>query len=134
MNKFQLLKNDLLKIEKELEVSKERDVVFTNEDQQIEIFMASCVNELKMKASCLELTAEDFENNWNNIEPIELSDHLNRRVKRIFMREEPDNTFNWRLSPDLCVSFRKTGETSDDSTKVQSAIEKARNLLKNKKR
>ena len=27
MNKFQLLKNDLLKIEKEMETSKERDVI-----------------------------------------------------------------------------------------------------------
>lgn len=134
MNKLQLLKNDLLKIEKEIEVMKERDVIFTNEDQQIEIFMASCVNELKMKACCLELTAEEFENNWNNIEPIELSDHLRRRVKRIFAREEPDKTFNWGLSPDLCVSFRKSDETSDDSAKVQSAIEKAKNLLRNKKR
>lgn len=134
MNKLQLLKNDLLKIEKEIEVTKERDVVFTNEDQQIEIFMSSCINELKMKAGCLELTAEEFENNWNNIEPLELSDHLKRRVKRIFAREEPDNAFNWGLSPDLCVSFRKSGETSDDSAKVQSAIEKAKNLLRNKKR
>ena len=133
MNKLQLLKNDLLKIEKELEVTQARDVVFTKEDQQIEIFMASCVNELKVKTR-LELTADDFESNWNNIEPIELSDHLKRRVKRIFAREEPDNASNWGLAPDICVSFRKTGEVSDDSAKVQSAIEKARNLLKNKKR
>lgn len=133
MNKLQLLKNDLLKIEKELEVTKARDVVFTKEDQQIEIFMTSCVNELKVKAR-LELTADDFESNWSNIEPTELSDHLKRRVKRIFAPKEPDNEFNWGLSPDLCVSFRKTGETSDDSAKVQSAIEKARNALKNKKR
>ena len=96
--------------------------------------MASCVNELKLKSNCLELTADEFENNWHNTEPDELSDHLKRRVNRIFAREESNKSFNWRLSPNLCVSFRKTGETTDDTAKVQSAIEKAKNLLKNKKR
>ena len=134
MNKVQLLKNDLLKIEQDIELLNERDVIFTNEDQQIEIFMKSCANEIKLNSGRIELTADEFENNWNNIQLDELSDCLRRQVKSFFSREKEDTSFNFGFTPNFCLSFRKTGETNDDIEKTQSAIERAQNLLKNKRR
>lgn len=134
MNKIQLLKNDLLKIEKEMELLKEHEVIFTNADQQIEIFMKSCANEIKLNPRRIELTADEFENNWNNIQLDKLSDRFKRQVKSIFSHEKEDTSFNFNITPAYCLSFRKNGETNDDTVKVQSAIERAQNLLKNKRR
>lgn len=135
MSKLELIKKDLQNIEKELGEYKE--VEFSREDEQVEIFIRNVVKETEEKA--VKKVVQELECEWDTLKGGEcISSSLRDRMKTLFygaMKPRPDRGWQTSSVGELCLSFRTDGITSaHENGQVQAAIEKAKAALqKNKK-
>ena len=128
-NMFELVRKDLMEIKKELPTDKA--VVLSKEEQQVEIFVKNC-------AVRRDITDQEVREIWNSAPAETLSPALNSRISGLFSKQcisrQKDS---WDIgSNSICVAFRKNEEPLDqeEASKVNSAIERARQKLKERKK
>lgn len=128
INISDLIKEDLIEINKTVS-NTANAISLTKENQQIKIFIESC-------AVHTEPTIKEI---WDTIPTEELSPTLNARILKFFKKEcrtqSPQKDF-FNINNAMSLAFRKSDEplSSEDANKVTSALERARQKMKDKKK
>lgn len=133
MNKIELLRKDLLSIQKELDNS---EVIFTKEEEQLKFFINHITRETKKSKT--ENDLRELEEQWDSLEEDCVSSNLRNKMNTLFFgsaRSKPEHNWQNCNLGEVCFAFRKEGNIPDnEQIKVNSAIEKAREMLKKNKK
>lgn len=128
-NMFELIKKDLMEIERELPI--DEVVVLSKEEQQVEIFVKSC-------AVRRDMTDQEVKEIWNSVPSEPLSPALNSRISALFSKQcTSRQKDSWDIgSNKVRFAFRKEEEplAQEEADKVSSAIERVRQKMKDRKK